>query len=48
LVDRIDLGRKAPGMYSFEYSGAGLPSGVYTYRLAGDDVSMSRQMILVK
>jgi hypothetical protein len=48
VIDRIDLGRKAPGLHSFEYSGAKLASGIYTYRLTGDGLSLARQMILVK
>jgi len=48
MVDRIDLGRKAPGLHSFEYSGAKLASGIYTYRLTGDGLSQARQMVLVK
>lgn len=48
MVDRIDLGRKTAGMHSFEYSGAKLASGIYTYRLTGDGVSRSKQMVLLK
>jgi len=48
LVDRRDLGRKNAGDYSFIYDGSGLASGVYTYRLTGEGVSTSRQMMLVK
>jgi hypothetical protein len=48
VVDRIDLGREAAGLHSFEYSGAKLASGIYTYRLTGDGVSQARQMVLVK
>jgi len=48
VVDRIDLGRKTAGIYSFTYYGNSLASGVYTYRLIGDGVSMARQMMLVK
>jgi hypothetical protein len=48
VVDRIDLGRKTPGLHSFEYSGVKLASGIYTYRLTGDGLSQARQMVLVK
>jgi hypothetical protein len=48
LVRRIDLGRKMPGAYTLSFSGADLPSGVYTYRLTGENHSSSRQMILLK
>ncbi len=47
-VDKIDLGRKNPGTYSFVYRAADQPSGVYLYRLSGENFSLSRQMILLK
>jgi hypothetical protein len=48
VVDRIDLGHQSPGTYSFVYTAGRLPSGVYTYRLTGDGLSVARQMILLK
>ena len=48
VVDRIELGRKAPGMYTLTYLPSNLPSGIYTYRLTGDGISQSREMILIK
>jgi hypothetical protein len=48
VVDRIDLGRKTAGEYSFTYHGDHLASGIYTYRLVGDGVSVARQMMLIK
>ena len=48
VVDRIDLGRKNAGVYAFTYYGNHLASGVYTYRLTGDGVSVARQMMLIK
>jgi len=48
VVDRIDLGYKSAGTYSFIYHGSNLASGIYTYRLAGEGVSMARQMMLIK
>jgi hypothetical protein len=48
MVERVDLGRKSAGTYSFTYHGSTLASGVYTYRLVGEGVSMARQMMLVK
>ncbi len=48
VVDRIDLGRKSAGAYSLTYHGDHLASGIYTYRLIGDGVSLARQMVLVK
>ena len=47
-IDKVDLGRKNPGTYSFVYSVADQPSGVYLYRLTGENYSQSRQMILLK
>jgi len=47
-VDKIDLGRKNPGTYSFLYQAVDQPSGVYLYRLSGENFSQSRQMILLK
>jgi hypothetical protein len=47
-VDQIDLGRKAAGLHSFEYSGAKLASGIYTYRLTAGGISRSKQMVLLK
>lgn len=48
MIDRIELGRKQAGTYSFDYSGAKLASGIYTYRLTADGVSRARQMVLLK
>ena len=48
LVDRRYLGHKSPGMYSFVYHAGSLPSGIYTYRLTGDGISLSKQMMLIK
>lgn len=48
IVDQKDLGRSNPGWHSFTYSGGHLSSGIYTYRLLGDGISQSRQMVLVK
>jgi len=48
VVDRIDLGHQSPGIYSFVYAAGTLPSGIYTYRLTGEGLSVAKQMILVK
>ena len=48
MVDRSYLGRKAPGTYSFRYHAGNMSSGVYTYRLSGNGVSQSREMVLIK
>ncbi|MEE9443730.1 MAG: T9SS type A sorting domain-containing protein [candidate division Zixibacteria bacterium] len=48
LIDKIELGNKPAGTYEYIFSGDKLPSGVYTYRLTGNNQSTSRQMILLK
>jgi hypothetical protein len=48
VVERIDLGRKVAGTHTFNFSGENLASGLYTYRLIGEGVSVARQMMLVK
>lgn len=40
--------RQAPGHYEVRFDGAGLPSGVYVYRLATGEFARSRKMILTK
>ena len=37
-----------PGEYNFAFKAQNLPSGVYIYRLAGDNVNLSRKMVLTK
>ena len=48
IVDRVDLGYKSPGNYSFVYRADKLASGVYTYRLSGAGESQTREMIFLK
>ena len=48
LVERMDLGYKTVGEYEINFSGEQLSSGIYTYRLLGNNQSQSRQMILTK
>lgn len=48
LIEKIDLGLKQVGTYDYLFSGDNLPSGVYTYRLTGNNQSSSKQMILLK
>jgi hypothetical protein len=38
----------APGTYSTRFDGAGLASGLYVYRFKGDNVTMTKAMMLVK
>jgi len=47
-VDRLLLGRKPAGTYSFVYEADHLSSGVYMYRLSGGNYSQTRRMILTK
>lgn len=37
-----------PGTYKVEFSGAGLPSGIYVYKLTAGAKSLSRKMLLLK
>jgi len=39
---------KMPGEYSVEFDGAGLPTGMYFYRLSASGFSTTRKMILAK
>jgi hypothetical protein len=41
-------GEAVPGNYSVRFDGAALSSGVYFYTLKGNNISLSRRMILVK
>ena len=47
-IDRKFLGYVSPGEYAIPYDGSSLPSGVYYYRLSGDNISRTKQMILLK
>ena len=38
----------AAGVYEYEWSGVGLPSGVYFYKLEAEDFVETRRMVLVK
>jgi predicted acyl esterase len=38
----------APGTYETEFNAAGLPSGIYLYRISAGDYSETKKMILVK
>jgi|GEM_PF-3272631 len=49
MVDKINLGRKQPGIeYVYQYSGAHLASGIYTYQIGNGISTLSRKMALVK
>ncbi len=53
LVERRDLGTKAPGTYSLLWngrsaSGTELPSGIYFYRIKAGDAASTRKMILLR
>jgi hypothetical protein len=39
---------KAPGSYAVRFDAAGLPSGMYVYRLSAGGFSTARNMMLVK
>ena len=40
--------KQDPGRYSVEFSGEGLPSGVYYYKLEAEDFTETKRMILLK
>jgi endo-1,4-beta-xylanase len=40
--------RQSPGYYNVAFDAAGLPSGVYFYRLQSGDVSVTKKLVLVK
>jgi hypothetical protein len=40
--------RKSPGRYRTTFDGAGLPSGIYVYRMSAGGYSATRRMILMK
>ncbi|HLT24511.1 MAG TPA: T9SS type A sorting domain-containing protein, partial [Ignavibacteria bacterium] len=57
LIVYNSLGEKAgelvnqvltPGSYSYTFKGAGLPSGVYYYKLITDGFTETKKMLLVK
>lgn len=49
MVDRINLGKKQPGMeYTFQYSGTHLASGIYAYQITNGASTLSRKMALIK
>lgn len=39
---------KEPGEYSVSFDGSSLPSGIYFYKLQGNDFSVTKRMILIK
>jgi hypothetical protein len=48
LVRRYDLGRKERGRHEFLLDGAGLPSGVYFYRVDAGGAAATGRMVLMK
>ncbi len=47
-IKNLVRGYRNTGNYEVEFSGEGLPSGVYIYRLTAGDYTESRKMILIK
>jgi hypothetical protein len=47
-VSVLASGRKSAGQYSVDFNAAGLPSGIYFYRLETDGYIATKRMILIK
>jgi hypothetical protein len=47
-VRTLASGNYKPGKYSIEINGKGLSSGVYFYNLSGDNINITRKMMLIK
>jgi hypothetical protein len=47
-VATIFEGNQQPGNYDVTFNGANLASGVYTYRLQGENVSITKKFVLMK
>lgn len=48
LVETLEQGVKAPGLYQVQFDGSNLASGTYLYRLSIGDQVLSKKMQLVK
>ena len=48
LVNNLINGNRASGNHTVEFDGSALASGVYFYRLAGENFTATRKMMLVK
>jgi hypothetical protein len=44
----VDNEQKPAGIYEVKFNARNLPSGMYIYRLQGQDVSLTKKMILIK
>ncbi|MBK6913367.1 MAG: T9SS type A sorting domain-containing protein [Ignavibacteriales bacterium] len=47
-VKELLLGQKEAGYHKVEFNGAGLPSGIYLYKMTAGNFSESKKMILLK
>lgn len=47
-VQLLYEGMKPAGIHAVRFDGSGLPSGIYLYKLAAGDISISRTMVLTK
>ncbi|MBK7379676.1 MAG: VCBS repeat-containing protein [Ignavibacteriales bacterium] len=47
-VKELLLGQKEAGYHKVEFNGAGLPSGIYLYKMTAGNYSESKKMILLK
>jgi hypothetical protein len=48
LVERMDLGKMAPGYQSIIWDASSVASGVYFYKVTAGDKSMTKKMTLLK
>jgi len=48
VVATLVNGMQTAGLYSQQFDGSGLPSGIYIFRLTAGDFSQARRMLLVK
>lgn len=48
LVSKLVAGQLTAGVHTLDFNASNLPSGIYIYRLAGNDVSITRKMTLMK
>lgn len=48
LVNKLVAGQLAAGVHTLDFNASNLPSGIYIYRLTGNDVNITKKMTLMK